>query len=58
MEEYGCCFFLSPVTDILATVPPNGVKFRTMVQIGPGQVFFPLGVDVPRGSPKSKIMAL
>jgi len=40
-------FFLCPVTDISATVAPIGVKFCTLVHIGPGQIFSPFGA-VPR----------
>ena len=45
---------LCPVTDISATVAPIGVKFRTMIHIGPGQVFSSFwSVSAPRGSHKS-----
>ena len=53
----GCCFFLSPVTDISATVALIGVKFCMMVHIGPRQIFSPFGA-VPPGTPKSEILGL
>ena len=48
MEGFiGCCVFFWPVTYISATVAPIGVKFCTMVHIGPGQVFSILGAVLP-----------
>ena len=43
MEVYigFCALFLSPVTDILSTVAPIGVKFCMIVHIGYGQNFSP-----------------
>ena len=45
---------LRSVTDIseTVTVTPIGVKFCTMVHIGPGHIFSPFGGDNPKGSLK------
>jgi len=50
-------FFLSPVTDISATVAPIGVKFRMMVHISPADRFSPFGGGAPMASPKSEMWA-
>ena len=44
-------FSLCPVTDISATVAPIDVKFCTMVDIGPEQVFSPFGAVLPWDPP-------
>jgi len=44
---------ICPVTDILATVTPMGVKFCVMVHIGPRHKG-----DTPKGYPKSQIFDL
>ena len=49
--------FLCPVTDISATVAPIGVKFCTMVHIGPGQILSLFGGDAP-GIRTSEILGL
>jgi len=43
-------------TDISTMVTPIGMKFCTMVDMGP--LFSPFGHGTPNGSPKSKILAL
>jgi len=43
---YSLCFYLVCmylVTDISATVTLIGVKFCVVVDVGPGQIFFPFG---------------
>jgi len=50
--------FFSTRTDTSATVTPISVKFCMMVHIGPGHCFSPLWGSTPKGSPKSKILAL
>ena len=38
-------------TDISAEAQPIGMKFRMMIDMGLGQVFFPLG-EIPKSCPK------
>jgi len=50
-------FSLCQVTDISATVTPIGVKFCTMVYIGPAHIFSPFGGGAPKRSSNPKFWA-